>query len=60
MPTIAVTVPNGKYHSRANKCLVLKLEGHIIVFFITIGAELGGAVGARAPPLLGSPRNFIV
>ena len=25
-----------------------------------IGAELAGAAGACAPPLLGSPRNFIV
>ena len=27
---------------------------------ITIGAELGGAGGARAPPLLHNPRKFIV
>ena len=27
---------------------------------ITIGAELGGAAGACAPPLLHNPRNFIV
>ena len=27
---------------------------------IHIGAELGGAAGARAPPLLHNPRNFIV
>ena len=27
---------------------------------IYIGAELGGAAGARAPPLLHNPRNFIV
>ena len=27
---------------------------------ITIGAELGGAAGARAPPLLCPPRKFIV
>ena len=25
-----------------------------------IGAELGGAAGARAPPLLHNPRKFIV
>ena len=28
--------------------------------YIIIGAELGGAAGARAPPLLHNPRNFIV
>ena len=33
------------------------LEKSII---ITIGAELGGAAGARAPPLLHNPRKFIV
>ena len=27
---------------------------------IFIGAELGGAAGARAPPLLHNPRNLIV
>ena len=27
---------------------------------MSIGAELGGAAGARAPPLLYNPRNFIV
>ena len=27
---------------------------------ILIGAELGGAAGARAPPLLHNPRKFIV
>ena len=27
---------------------------------IIIGAELGGAAGARAPPLLHNPRKFIV
>ena len=29
-------------------------------FLIIIGAELGGAAGARAPPLLHNPRKFIV
>ena len=27
---------------------------------IFIGAELGGAAGARAPPVLHNPRKFIV
>ena len=27
---------------------------------IYIGAELGGAAGARAPPLLHNPRKFII
>ena len=27
---------------------------------ISIGAELGGAAGARAPPVLHNPRKFIV
>ena len=27
---------------------------------MSIGAELGGAAGAPAPPLLYNPRNFIV
>ena len=30
------------------------------MFTIFIGAELGGAAGARAPPLLHNPRKFIV
>ena len=30
------------------------------IFVIIIGAELGGAAGARAPPLLHNPRKFIV
>ena len=33
----------------------------VCTFYITIiGAELGGAAGARAPPLLHNPRKFIV
>ena len=46
----------------------LKLYGtHSVMFlnikvctYISIGAELGGAAGARAPPLLHNPRKFIV
>ena len=29
-------------------------------FDIIIGAELGGAAGARAPPLLHNPRKFMI
>ena len=28
--------------------------------YISIGAELGGAAGARAPPLLHNPRKFMI
>ena len=44
-----------------NKSLKLKSskKNHKIKHII-IGAELGGAAGARAPPLLHNPRKFIV
>ena len=53
------------YHHWKNKkmCLLFTLQlktkkknSKIII----IGAKLGGAAGARAPPLLHNPRNFIV
>ena len=31
-----------------------------IDLYISIGAELAGSAGARAPPLFDPPRNFIV
>ena len=37
---------------------------YLLVYFnpylIVIGAEVGGAAGAPAPPLLYNPRNFII
>ena len=47
-----------------NKRFVLKFKfrrnASKFPIFIYIGAKLGGAAGARAPPLLHNPRNFIV
>ena len=35
-------------------------QEEILTYHIVIGAELGGAAGARAPPVLHNPRKFIV
>ena len=40
--------------------LCLNLKAKIEMISIVIGAELGGAAGARAPPLLHNPRKFVI
>ena len=47
---------NDKLNTTMNKTTTTTTR-QIIIF---IGAELVGAAGARAPPLLHNPRNFIV
>ena len=38
----------------------LKQKEMFVLYVILIGAELGGAAGARAPPLLHNPRKCIL
>ena len=52
------------FGNRSKVCYFLHLQIRYWIdkycLSIIIGAELGGAAGARAPPLLHNPRNFIV
>ena len=49
--------PNKPY---SQKSIQKYLHNHLILIYVHIGAELGGAAGARAPPVLHNPRKFIV
>ena len=58
LESICICIPT--YTHNMSDLKKIRLVSCMIFCTIFIGAELGGAAGARAPPLLPNPRKFIV